>query len=85
MKKPVAILICCASLAPLAFAQPSSNRKKQGTGSTEAVTVTGTIIKMTIFWRPGRRPIISRSRLSLFARIVRILREVMFSADLVTF
>ena len=47
MKKPVAILICCALLAPLAFAQPSSNNAKQGTGSTEAVTVTGTIIKMT--------------------------------------
>ena len=47
MKKPVAILICCALLAPLAFAQPSSNGTKQGTGSTEAVTVTGTIIKMT--------------------------------------
>jgi hypothetical protein len=30
-----------------AFAQPSSNDTKQGTGSTEAVTVTGTIIKMT--------------------------------------
>ena len=47
MKKPVAILICCALLAPLAFAQPSSNGTKQGTGTTEAVTVTGTIIKMT--------------------------------------
>ena len=47
MKKPIAILICCALLAPLAFAQPSSNGTKQGTGSTEAVTVTGTIIKMT--------------------------------------
>jgi len=34
-------------LAPLAFAQPSSNGIKQGTGTTEAVTVTGTIIKMT--------------------------------------
>ena len=30
MKKPVAILICCALLAPLAFAQPSSNRDKAG-------------------------------------------------------
>jgi tRNA splicing endonuclease len=47
MKKPVAILICCALLAPLAFAQPSSNGTKQGTGTTEAVTITGTIIKMT--------------------------------------
>ena len=47
MKKPVAILICCALLAPLAFAQPGSNSTKQGESTTEAVTVTGTIIKMT--------------------------------------
>ena len=47
MKKPVAILICCALLAPLAFAQPSSNGTKQGASTTEAVTVTGTIIEMT--------------------------------------
>jgi hypothetical protein len=45
MKKPVAILICCALLAPLAFAQPDSKAKKQET--TEPVTVTGTIIQMT--------------------------------------
>jgi hypothetical protein len=47
MKKPITILICCALLAPLAFAQPESKSKGQGTSSTEAVTVTGTIIKMT--------------------------------------
>jgi hypothetical protein len=47
MKKPITILICCALLAPLAFAQPESKGKGQGTSSTEAVTVTGTIIKMT--------------------------------------
>jgi|ERR671925_276663 hypothetical protein len=47
MKKPVAIVICCALLAPLAFAQPAANRAKQGASTTEAVTVTGTIIKMT--------------------------------------
>lgn len=47
MKKPITILICCALLAPLAFAQPESKSKKQGASSTEAVTVTGTIIKMT--------------------------------------
>jgi len=45
MKKPVAILICCALLAPLAFAQPDSKAKKQE--ATEQITVTGTIIKMT--------------------------------------
>jgi hypothetical protein len=47
MKKPITILICCALLVPLAFAQPESKRKGQGASTTEAVTVTGTIIKMT--------------------------------------
>ena len=47
MKKPTTILICCALLAPLAFAQPESKGKGQGASTTEAVTVTGTIIKMT--------------------------------------
>ena len=46
MKKPITILIC-ALLAPLAFAQPESKGKGQGASTTEAVTVTGTIIKMT--------------------------------------
>jgi len=46
MKKPITILVCCALFAPLAFAQPESKGKKQGTNTTEAVTVTGTIIKM---------------------------------------
>ena len=47
MKKPITILACCALLAPLAFAQPESKSKGQGAGTTEAVTVTGTIIQMT--------------------------------------
>jgi hypothetical protein len=47
MKKPITILICCALLAPLAFAQPESKGKGQRASTTEAVTVTGTIIKMT--------------------------------------
>jgi hypothetical protein len=47
MKKPIAILVCCTLLAPLAFAQPESKGKRQGTSTTEEVTVTGTIIKMT--------------------------------------
>ena len=47
MKKTIAILACCALLAPLAFAQTGSKGKKQGTTSTEAITVTGTILKMT--------------------------------------
>jgi hypothetical protein len=44
MKKPISILVCCALLAPLAFAQPES--KGKGASTTEAVTVTGAIIKM---------------------------------------
>jgi hypothetical protein len=47
MKKPITILVCCALLAPLAFAQPESNGKKEGASTTEQITVTGTIIKMT--------------------------------------
>ena len=47
MKKSIAILVCCALLTPLAFAQPASKGKGQGTGTTEEITVTGTIIKMT--------------------------------------
>ena len=47
MKKPITILVCCALLAPLAFAQPESKGKGQAATTTEAVTVTGTIIKMT--------------------------------------
>ena len=47
MKKTITILACCALLAPLAFAQPESKGKGQGDSTTEGVTVTGTIIKMT--------------------------------------
>ena len=47
MKKPITILICCTLVAPLAFAQPQSKGKGQGASTTEEITVTGTIIKMT--------------------------------------
>ena len=47
MKKTIVALTCCALLAPLAFAQTGSVGKKQGTTSTEGVTVTGTILKIT--------------------------------------
>jgi hypothetical protein len=47
MKKPITILVCCALLAPLAFAQPESKGKGQGASTTEEITVTGAIIKMT--------------------------------------
>ena len=44
MKKAITILVCCALLAPLAFAQPESKGK---TSTTEQITVTGAVIKMT--------------------------------------
>jgi hypothetical protein len=47
MKKTIVTLACCALLAPLAFAQTGSKGTKQGTTTTEPITVTGTIIKMT--------------------------------------
>jgi hypothetical protein len=47
MKKSITILVCCALLAPLAFAQPESKGKRQGATTTEEVTVTGAVIKMT--------------------------------------
>ena len=47
MKKSIIILVCCALLTPLAFAQPESKGKRQGATTTEEITVTGAIIKMT--------------------------------------
>jgi len=47
MKKTLAILTCCALLTSLAFAQPGSKGTSKATSSAEAITVTGTIIKMT--------------------------------------
>ena len=47
MKKQIAVLVSCAVLAPLAFAQPESKGTRQGTSTTEEVTVTGAVIKMT--------------------------------------
>jgi hypothetical protein len=44
MKRKI-VTLACLLLAPLAFAQPGSTNKKQTT--TEPVTVTGAIIKMT--------------------------------------
>ena len=41
----VIVMLGCLLLAPLAFAQPNSTNKKQTT--TEPVTVTGAVIKMT--------------------------------------
>jgi hypothetical protein len=44
MKKAI-VTLACLPLATLAFAQPSSTNKKQTT--TEPVTVTGAVMKMT--------------------------------------
>jgi hypothetical protein len=46
MKKPLAILTCCALLTSVAFAQTGSRGTSKATSNTEAITVTGTIIKM---------------------------------------
>jgi hypothetical protein len=47
MKKTIVTLACCVALAPLAFAQTGSKSTRQGITTTEPITVTGTIIKMT--------------------------------------
>ena len=46
MKKLI-VTLSCVLIAPLAFAQPSSTDKKQGTTTTEPVQVTGAIIRTT--------------------------------------
>ena len=68
MKKPITILICCALLTPLAFAQPESKGKAQGASTTEEVTVTGVIIKMTseegsaANYQPVKTPVVREDR-----------------------
>jgi hypothetical protein len=47
MKKRIVTLACCAVVAPLAFAQTGSKGTRQDATTTEPITVTGTIIKMT--------------------------------------
>jgi hypothetical protein len=46
MKKLI-VALGCVLIAPLAFAQPSSTDKKQGTTTTEPINVTGAIIRTT--------------------------------------
>ena len=43
--KKIIVTLGCLLITPLAFAQPSSTDKKQGTTTTEPVNVTGTIIR----------------------------------------
>ena len=47
MKEAISTLVFCALVAPLAFAQPELNGKRQATSTAEEITVTGMIIKMT--------------------------------------
>ena len=44
MKKLI-VTFGCVVIAPLAFAQPNSTDKKQGTTTTEPIQVTGTVIR----------------------------------------
>jgi hypothetical protein len=46
--KKIIITLGCVLIAPLAFTQPSSTDKKQGTTTTEPVKVTGAIIRTMI-------------------------------------
>jgi hypothetical protein len=47
MMKKTIVTLACVLIVPLAFAQTSSTGTRQGTTTTEPITVTGTIIKMT--------------------------------------
>jgi hypothetical protein len=46
MKKVIIALVCTLIALP-AFAQPSSNGKRQGATTAEPITVSGAVIKMT--------------------------------------
>ncbi len=52
MKKLI-VTLGCLLIAQLAFGQPSSTDKKQGTTTTEPVQVTGAIIRTTTARRRG--------------------------------
>jgi hypothetical protein len=45
--KKIIVTLGCLAIAPLAFAQPGSTDKKQGTTTTEPIKVTGTMITTT--------------------------------------
>lgn len=47
IKKIIVILACGALIAPVAFAQPRSTGERQAATTTEPITVTGEVIKMT--------------------------------------
>jgi hypothetical protein len=47
MNKTIVTLACCIALAPLAFAQPHSERARDTTTIEQPITVTGAIITAT--------------------------------------
>jgi hypothetical protein len=47
IKKIIVILACGAFIAPVAFTQTRSTHERQGATTTEGITVTGTVLKMT--------------------------------------
>ena len=47
IRTTLVVLACLALIAPTAFAQTRSTPKRQATTTTEPITVTGTVIKMT--------------------------------------
>ncbi len=47
IKKTIVILACGALIAPVAFAQAGSTHERQTTTTTEPITVTGAVIRMT--------------------------------------
>jgi len=83
IKKIIVILACGALIAPVAFAQTRSTHERQATTTTEGITVTGTVIKMTTEEGSGAKyqPV---KTLIVFSRTAPILRAVMFSTGVVT-
>src|SRR5947207_13314348 len=75
MKKLI-VTLDCVLIGPLAFAQPSSTDKKQGTTTTEPVQVTGTIIRTTTVdgaaasYQPARTLVVREDRSSNPGRYV---------------
>ena len=82
IRTTVVVLACFALIAPTAFAQTRSTPKRQATTTTEPITVTGTLIKITS--EDGAAANYQPVKPSLFVRTVQTFRALMFSTDLVT-
>ena len=81
LKKTIVILACGALIAPVAFAQTRSTHERQAT-TTEGITVTGTVIKMTT--EEGSAAKYQPVKTLVVLRTAPILRAVMYSTGLVT-